>query len=282
MGQNSTIEWTHHTFNPWWGCTRVSPGCQHCYAETFAKRVGQKVWGVEADRRFFGDKHWAEPLKWEAAAFRSGKRQRVFCASMADVFEDRRDLDAQRHRLWDLIQATPNLDWLLLTKRPENFDKLAPGSWVTGQCPPNVWMGTTVEDQQRANERIPVLLRIPARVLFISAEPLLGPVELFEFLPGGRWFKSEHEMHKPLSWVIVGGESGHGARPFSADWARSIVAQCQRAGAAVFVKQLGAKPFEPYSDGTPFADMRLTDRKGGDWAEWPEELRVRELPTVAA
>src|SRR5262245_52074261 len=176
MGKDSGIEWTHHTFNPWWGCMKVSPGCEHCYAETFSIRVGKKVWGPKADRRFFGDAHWAEPLKWNAVAARAGERHRVFCASMADVFEDRRELDGHRARLWRLIAATPHLDWLLLTKRPENLARMLPwySHWENrvafepDEPWPNVWLGTTVEDQQRADERIPHLLRSPAAVRFLS------------------------------------------------------------------------------------------------------------------
>lgn len=282
MGQDSKIEWTHHTFNPWWGCVRVSPGCEHCYAETFAKRVGQKVWGVDAGRRFFGEKHWAEPLKWDAAAEKAFERRRVFCASMADVFEDRRDLDDERHRLFRLIEVTPHLDWLLLTKRPQNFDKLAPGPWVMRGCPPNVWMGTTVEDQKRADERVPVLLRISAHVHFLSCEPLLGQVNLRDWL---KLFRNDHLVdpsglaYQRVTWVIVGGESGHGARPFSLEWARSVIEQCRINGVTCFVKQLGADPYEPYSDGERLSDVRLKDRKGGDWDEWPDYgLRVREFP----
>jgi len=118
MGKDSKIEWTHHTFNPWWGCVKVSPGCEHCYAEAFAKRVGKKVWGAQSDRRFFGDPHWREPLKWHDEAVITGERRRVFCASMADVFEDRDELIPHRIRLFQLIANTPKLDWLLLTKRP--------------------------------------------------------------------------------------------------------------------------------------------------------------------
>lgn len=120
MGKNSRIEWTDHTFNPWWGCTKVSEACKNCYAEAWSKRVGQQVWGPQAERRFFGERHWLEPLKWNADAAAHGKRLRVFCASMADVFEDRRSLDPWRSKLWELIEATPQLDWLLLTKRPEH------------------------------------------------------------------------------------------------------------------------------------------------------------------
>ena len=177
MGERTAIAWTDHTFNPWWGCERVSPGCQNCYAEAFAKRTGHDVWGKNAGRRFFGDKHWAEPLKWNAAAEAAGEPALVFCSSMADVFEDRPELVPHRERLWELIEATPHLIWQLLTKRPWNARVLTRFRYFHG-LPDNVWIGTTVEDQQRADERIPHLLDIPARVRFLSCEPLLGPVEL--------------------------------------------------------------------------------------------------------
>lgn len=181
MGEKSSIEWTDHTFNPWWGCTRVSPGCVHCYAETFDKRVHGKDrahWGVKAGRRFFGDKHWNEPLRWNASAAKAGVRERVFCASMADVFEDRPELVEHRARLFALILATPSLDWLLLTKRPEKMVRLAEEAGWEGDWPSNVWAGCTVEDQQRADERIPELLLVPAAVRFLSCEPLIGAVDL--------------------------------------------------------------------------------------------------------
>jgi protein gp37 len=223
LAKNSRIEWTNHTFNPWWGCVKVSPACKHCYAESWAKRVGSKVWGVGSERRFFGDKHWAEPLRWNATAQAEGRRVRVFCASMADVFEDRRDLDAWRARLWELIDATPWLDWLLLTKRIEHVGRLCPWSepW-----PSNVWMGTTVEDQRRADERLPVLAGLPAAVRFISAEPLLGPLDL------GPWSGS-------LDWVITGGESGPHARPSSPSWFTGLLNQCMAADVAFHFKQWG-------------------------------------------
>jgi protein gp37 len=168
VAKNSRIEWTTHTFNPWWGCVKVSPACKHCYAESWAKRVGKDIWGLKAERRFFGEKHWAEPLRWNKDAGNTGDRARVFCASMGDVFENRRDLDVWRTRLWELIEATPNLDWLLLTKRPELVTVTVP--WQD-RWPRNVWLGTTVEDQRRANERLPILTSIPAAVRFISAVP---------------------------------------------------------------------------------------------------------------
>jgi len=137
MAKDSAIEWTHHTFNPWWGCTKVSPGCKYCYAETWAKRVGQDIWGSRAPRRDLSEAYWRQPLAWNAEALSTGTRARVFCASMADVFEDRRDLDGKRERLWALIEATPKLDWLLLTKRPEAIGAALPRRWTArrGQRP---------------------------------------------------------------------------------------------------------------------------------------------------
>ena len=223
MGKNSPIEWTNHTFNPWWGCVKVSAACKNCYAESWAKRVGQKVWGPKADRRFFSDRHWAEPRKWNQLASRDQTRARVFCASMADVFEDRRDLDAPRERLWSLIEETPNLDWLVLTKRPQLISKFVP--WQD-RWPSNVWIGTTVEDQEAAEERLDYLTAIPASVRFISAEPLVGPVDL------GRWIHN-------LDWVITGGESGPKARPSSPSWFIDLMNQCMSTDTAFHFKQWG-------------------------------------------
>lgn len=261
MGELSKIQWTDHTFNPWWGCARVSPGCEHCYAETFSKRVGQKIWGVQAERRFFGDKHWAEPVKWNAAAAKAQKRARVFCASMADVFEDRPDLVEWRGRLWRLILETPWLDWQLLTKRPENITRLAPG-WFSG-APDNVWIGTTIEDRKRL-DRIEHLRRQIASVLFLSLEPLLE--DLGEIDLAG------------IKWVIVGGESGGGARPFDYRWAQAIVEQCRAARVPCFVKQMGSRPQLTSGITGEALPRKLFDRKGGDWDEWPDVLRVRQFP----
>jgi protein gp37 len=285
---NTSIAWCDHTFNPWHGCARVSPGCENCYAEAQGKRFGTQ-WGTKADRRFFGEKHWQEPLKWNVTAANVGERRRVFCASMADVFEDRRDLDEPRARLWRLIEATPHLDWLLLTKRPENADKLAAGAaadcFGDGEAMPpvwprNVWLGTTVEDQRRADERIPHLLRVPAAVRFLSCEPLLQPVDLTPYLVDDL-HRIGRAPRMEIDWVIVGGESGPGARTFRLAWARSIVKQCRAAGTAVFVKQMGSHPVGVQFDGEGFDGIQvvtLLDRKGGDPSEWPEDLRVREFP----
>jgi len=182
MSADTTISWCHATFNPWWGCTKVSEGCKHCYADTLATRYGHTIWGPRARRRFFGDKHWAEPLKWNKQAMHEGQRKRVFCASMADVCEvlpaDHPDLEAMaaaRLRLWETIEATPMLDWLLLTKRPENIIPL----FGVDAPVPNIWWGTSVENQAAADTRIPELLKVPAHVRFLSCEPLLGPVDLW-------------------------------------------------------------------------------------------------------
>ncbi|MBP2498390.1 protein gp37 [Methylobacterium sp. PvP062] len=223
MAKNSRIEWTTHTFNPWWGCVKMSPACKHCYAEAWAKRLGAGVWGIETPRRFFGDKHWDEPLRWNAEALRTGVRARVFCASMADVFEDRDDLDAWRERLWRLIEATPSLNWLLLTKRPDLVLKKVP--WAS-EWPSHVWLGTTVENQTWADKRMPELAKIPAAVRFISAEPLLGPLDLTA------WKDS-------IDWVITGGESGPHARPSSPSWFRDLMNLCMAADIPFHFKQWG-------------------------------------------
>ena len=228
MAKNSHIEWTNHTFNPWWGCHKVSPGCDNCYAEAWSKRVGQTLWGQTAPRRFFGDVHWREPLKWDREANVAGVRARVFCASMADVFEDRLNLNGERTRLWSLIEQTPNLDWLLLTKRPQHITRMTPwgANW-----PINVWIGTTIENQKIANVRLPYLLSVPAAVRFLSCEPLLGPLDLRS------WFN--RPSYNPIDWVIVGGESGAHSRPMHPDWASGVRRQCLRARVPFHFKQWG-------------------------------------------
>lgn len=535
MGAATKIEWTAtvradgsvvpgYTFNPWWGCVKVSPGCAHCYAEAFDRRthgterhtdargvVREPHWGNDAPRRFFGDAHWRQPIAWNRAAEKAGERRRVFCASMADVFEDRPDLVAPRARLFALIDATPTLDWLLLSKRPENIgrllveaadwgkantslDHIALREWGQGhgQPFPNVWLGTTVENQEQADLRIPLLLQVPAAVRFLSVEPMLGPVDLSPWLvynpvheqrpasggvgpgcgaergsgdrsrrpnleageagmgslegragvqavrevqggartperlspgsgndqrgprervgapprlespprtdpawsdaqsperdqgrqpavqsgssdavgeraarfagPAGRTLRDSGRWEQPrgetlgggrrndpaatserretaedcgglrgerpdcvedrarsavgISWTIVGGESGPGARPCDVAWIRSVVRQCREAGVPCFVKQVGAvvhdrndagfdamsevwadgpdagQPTNPSAWPEPIevedaeyqshqgaaVRVRLRDPKGGDPLEWPSDLRVREFP----
>ena len=264
MAEHSTIEWTDHTFNPWWGCTKVSPACDHCYAEVWAKRTGHGVWGARAPRRFLSDATWDQPLRWDRAAARSGRRMRVFCASMADVFEWGHGLSAVRDRLWALIERTPHLDWLLLTKRPHLVQRLAP--W-NGRWPANVWLGTTVESQRFAAKRIPFLLDIPCRVRFLSCEPLLGPVDLSGWIDG-------------LHWVIAGGESGGGARPTQPGWIRSLRDQCIDAGVAFHFKQWGVwRPREAGGDGAAASFVRMSKKRAGRtldgriWIELPEDGR---------
>ncbi len=225
MSKNTPIEWCHHTFNPWHGCTKVSPACDHCYAEALSHRYGFKIWGQDVGRRFFGDKHWHEPFKWNDAAERGQVRARVFCGSMCDVMEDRRDLDVLRGDLWQVIQSTPWLDWLLLTKRPQNFRRFLPARWRDNPQP-NVWLMTTVELPEY-QWRIDELKCFPAVVHGLSIEPLLGLMQtLGEYLDG-------------IDWVICGGESGPGARPMHPDWARGVRDQCDNVGTAFFFKQWG-------------------------------------------
>jgi protein gp37 len=197
MGKISAIEWTDHTFNPWWGCHHVSAACDHCYAKRTAqwrrKKGGPIVWGKDAPRRFLGENYWNQPRRWDREAATDRIQRKVFCASMADVFEDRRDLDPWREKLWALIEATPHLVWMLLTKRPQNIMKMVPPRWATA-WPDNVWVGTTVENKICARKRIPQLLRVPARVRFLSCEPLLEDLGQLE-LSG-------------IGLVIGGGESG--------------------------------------------------------------------------
>lgn len=228
MAKNSHIEWTHHTFNPWWGCTKISPACKHCYAETWAKRVGENVWGHDSERRFFSDKHWDEPLIWNAEATRTGNRKRVFCASMADVFERRSILNPHRERLWKLIVATPELDWLLLTKRPQNIKQMVP--WDE-EWPQNVWLGTTVESQPYAQERLPHLMMHNAKVRFLSCEPLLGALDL------SAWTGDKSD--RKLDWVIAGGESSSAARPTHPEWLRDLRDFCKTNNIAFHFKQWG-------------------------------------------
>lgn len=296
MGEESKIEWTTHTFNPWIGCTKVSAGCKHCYAERdTSNRVstarGLPLWGPGSTRRRTSAANWKQPLAWNKKA-RQGRiwhegarsefvadplppwdRPRVFCASLADVFEGgRSELDAMRVNLWVLIEQCDELDWLLLTKRPENVLAMVPARWLEpGKWPRHVWLGTTVENQAMADERIPRLLRIPAPVLFLSIEPLLGQVTLTDMkIPGTGWScnpllvddeRVDAGRMRHIDWVIVGGESGPVARPMHPDWVRSIRDQCQAAGVPFFFKQWGEFAY----DQRTFTSSRLWEIKGQGW-----------------
>jgi protein gp37 len=229
--QDSKIEWTNHTFNPWRGCTKVSEGCTHCYAETLSHRNPSVLgfWGDAGTRVIASESAWGEPIKWDRKAKKAGERHRVFCASLADVFENREELVQPRERLFATIQATPGLDWLLLTKRPQNIASMATEAlgWdvATHGTPPNIWLGTSVENRKHGLLRIDRLRKIPATIRFLSVEPLLedlGEIDL-----------------TGIHWVIVGGESGHGARPMHPDWVRAIRDQCVADRVPFFFKQWG-------------------------------------------
>lgn len=259
MSENSKIEWTDHTFNPWEGCQKVGPGCDHCYAETRNARFGGGVavnWGPGAPRRRTSPANWRKPLAWNARHkeffAEHGRRQRVFCASLADVFDNAVD-PAWRADLLQLVADTPNLDWLLLTKRIGNahamlddaLSELSHGITKWADAPwPNVWLSATVVNQAEADRDIPKLLDVPARVRFLSMEPLLGPVNLAQ--AGALWADLNGNVIDAVSaglrgidWVIVGGESDTGARPMHPDWARSLRDQCATAGVPFLFKQWG-------------------------------------------
>jgi protein gp37 len=251
MGNNSKIEWCDHTFNPWIGCTKVSPGCEHCYAEAWAKRSGLVKFGPH-ERKRTSEANWQKPIQWNRQAERLGIRSRVFCASLADVFDEAAP-DEWRADLFALIRATPNLDWLLLTKRIGNADRMFFDTLRDAPLPSNLWMGATVCNQEEAERDIPLLIKNPASLLFVSLEPLLGPIDI------SRWLLPTCDRgsipcdgggvtcvrcggvgcHNAVSWVISGGESGPHARPMHPDWVRSIRDQCKLAGVPFLFKQHG-------------------------------------------
>ena len=304
MATETKIQWCDHTFNHIRGCQiprlddKPSPECVRCYAMRGAKRnpgvLG--VWGsVESGgtRVLASEAMWKTPLTWQAAAGAAGERRRVFCASIADVFEDWQGrlidskgndagtIHAARARLFHTIINTPHLDWLLLTKRPENIistiqnvhDLYSPqlrvpdahavgmlcGDWLMGRPPANVRVGTTAGTQRSLDVRGPQILAVPAAIHFLSVEPLLEPLCLKPQHPHA----SQPYLGGPdgINWVIVGGESGPNARPMNPDWARSIRDQCQESDVAFFMKQMGG----------------VRDKRG-ELDDIPEDLRIREFP----
>ncbi|WP_186239378.1 phage Gp37/Gp68 family protein [Burkholderia gladioli] len=317
MSENSRIEWTDHTFNPWEGCQKVGPGCDHCYAEVRNARFGGGTavnWGPGAPRRRTSAANWHKPLAWSAREFfqcndcghrgfgrpyldvnpgtggvlgdgheceacRSRDiepvRMRVFCASLADVFDNavpaawRRDLAA-------LIEATPALDWQLLTKRIGNAAAMLVDMFPAG-TPDHVWLGATVVNQAEADRDVPKLLATPARVRFLSIEPMLGPVDLGRAWHGeaavggrcpGRYLPALREVPRPsISWVIAGGESGPGARPAHPDWFRSLRDQCAEASVPFLFKQWGE-----YLPWTHFHSACIDDR--------PEQTRFQTMEWI--
>ena len=221
MAENSGIAWTDHTHNHWIGCQAVSPGCDHCYAEALVKRFN----GDFATRKLTSEANRRKPIMWDKRAAKLGIRYRVFCSSLSDVFDNQVPAD-WRASLWELIRATPNLDWQLLTKRPQNIAKMLPVDWGFGWR--NVWLGTTVENQTEAWRRYPHLLSVPAQVHFLSCEPMLSRV----FLP------AKDTYRHPIGWVICGGESGARFRQIDPEWARDLRDQCSAAGVAFYMKQM--------------------------------------------
>jgi protein gp37 len=267
MSENTKIEWADHTFNPWEGCQKVGPGCDHCYAENRNARFGGGVainWGPGAKRRHTSAANWRKPIAWNAAASefqaKHDRRQRVFCASLADVFDNAVDA-AWRTELFTLIRATPNLDWLLLTKRIGNAHFLIGEALInmegdTELLPTwpwsNVWIGATVVNQEEVDRDIPKLLATPAHLRFLSMEPLLGSVQVANWIGEsicatthsreGEDFNRCDLTGKPcggIDWVIAGGESGPSARPSHPDWYRSLRDQCAAAGVPFLFKQWG-------------------------------------------
>lgn len=259
MAENTSIEWADHTFNPWEGCQKVGPGCDHCYAEARNARFGggQAInWGPGAPRRRTSTANWQKPLQWNAQAEREGRRYRVFCASLADVF-DNQVPQLWRTSLFGLIYDTPHLDWLLLTKRIGNAADMLrtdPPEGIDMAALPNLWLGATVVNQDEADRDVPKLLATPARMRFLSIEPVLGPIDLTrievlhgdaEIYPLKGTTECVNDEGEPiddipaLDWVIAGGESGPHARPAHPDWFRSLRGQCQAAGVPFLFKQWG-------------------------------------------
>jgi len=256
MGKDTGIGWTEHTFNPWHGCTEVTPGCDNCYARVLDARWGGDHWGKGKPRRMFGDKHWKEPLLWNATAKKEGKNALVFCASMADVMDDEAP-KGQRERLWELIDETPYLTWQLLTKRPTRYGSYLPERFAHN----NVWLGTSAENQHFYNIRWSVLRVIAADynlISFISYEPALGPLSMMAYLDSLP-IKPDRFDDFP-DWIICGAESGNNRRPMEEDWAENLQSECEITGVKFFMKQLGAR--------TPEEGAKLI----------PPHLLIREFP----
>lgn len=293
MGDITEIGWTDHTFNAWWGCSKVSAGCDNCYAEAWDTRWGGDHWGAGKPRRIMKDSYWKKPLKWNRQAQQEGQRHRVFCSSMADVF-DKEAPDGQRDRLWKLIRETPWLDWQLLTKRPQNIRKYLPADWDYPNNYTNIWLGITAENKEELYRRIGYLLSVAATVHFMSCEPLLedlGPManvyvgtkcgacdsQFYE--PAGAWWNCNgcgdivsganptailgnqpFGVDRPkIDWVIIGAESGNSHREYKEEWGRNIKDECVKAGVKVYLKQYaderGKKISLPVLDGRQWAEF---------------------------
>lgn len=271
MAENSKIEWTRHTWNLGWGCEKKSEGCKNCYAERDACRFGWDVWGQGKPRRLLSRNYYDQPLIWDKKAYELGEKHKVFCGSMMDWTDE--EWYPMLPFLWQMWRDTPNLIWLMLTKNADFIQDCLPRDWGDGY--PNVWHGITTENQKQADIRIPQLLKIPAKVRFLSCEPLLGELDLEYGLQIIGWDVDAYENIEGcgIHWVIVGGESGPNARPMRPDWARSIRDQCQEANIPFFMKQMG----------THWAvDNNFYGNTKGEYPEhWPQDLNIRQFPETA-
>lgn len=277
--KNSKIEWCHHSENFWWGCTKVSPACMFCYALVLARiyKAKEVEWRENGKRWLRHEKAGQELHSLAKSAKKAGERHRIFINSMSDTFEDHPGLTEAREWLFTRLEemgSYGSVDCLLLTKRPENVLRMVPKSWLEA-WPAWVWVGTTVEDQRRADQRIPELLKIPARVRFLSCEPLLEAVSFDDLHPF-----DECPDGSLIHWVICGGESGHGARPMHPDWARSLRDQCKAAGVPFLFKQWGEwYPVNVHGsavriDEATIDGKRVTSSAIHDWRDGNISLRV--------
>ncbi|MEU4804391.1 phage Gp37/Gp68 family protein [Actinosynnema sp. NPDC023587] len=301
MAADSLIEWTDHTFNLWYGCARESPACRNCYADPIANRFGGSLarsaatrlvsagaepgtplnlWRRHGPRLILSEHNARKPLAWNRAAKRAGVPARVFCSSMSDVFEQHpvlevnAELDAERARLWKIIEQTPWLRWQLLTKRIDLVSEMVPwgNSW-----PANVWIGTSVETMKFADQRIPELLKLPAKIRFLSCEPMLEELDLHRYLGCWRRTPTGAFTASAIDWVIAGGESGPQARPMHPEWVRGLRDQCSAYRVPYFFKQRGEWTWEApagdWSDPQLYVDRttrKTVDREseitaGGSW-----------------
>ncbi len=306
MSDFTRIAWTRSTINPWIGCTKIGPGCDNCYAESLDSRYqwgGATHWGPGKPRWKTGPSTWAKPLMWNkhaawerehgkvinqhAATWDKPGFWPVFCASLADVFDNEAP-NEWRDQLWDVIEQTPNLSWLLVTKRVGNVRQMVPLAWTQNGFPKNVRLMITVVNPDEAYRDLPRLLALPCRN-GVSYEPALASVNWEPWLtPIAVVSPDPHGRDRAIEWLIIGGESTQGAgkaRPFDIQWARDTIAQCHAAGTAVFMKQLGSAPFEEGCESglvwrgrNPASLQRIKDRAGANPAEWPDDLRVRQWP----
>lgn len=259
LSGESKISWTDKTFNPWIGCTKVSPACEECYAEKLGIRYYCVKWGNKSPRKKTSLLNWKIPLIWNKAANVKGKPIFVFCASLADVFDSVAD-PKWRAELFELIKNTPDLVWLLLTKRPQNIEKMLPSDWNDGYS--NVWLGVTAENQHYADLRIPILAKIPAIRRFVSIEPQVGPIILGEHI-------------KSINWIIAGGESGAGkkSRKLNPDWIRNLRDECIQSNKSFFFKQWGH--WCPNDTGEMVFHRNLKDAgrliDGKEWSQRPQK-----------